>query len=1135
MANFINNYESDSNINDNDKIIGTDVVTGDTVNFRIGDLREYLTTTISEDFALNGYIPVVHNGRTYSSFIKQEITTTTYGDENIGSIVADSIYAQSDTVLAIGANVDIFSDSGTVANGRLLLQNYTSGIRLQSKIASVDTQARTITLETPIPSQELVFFDVNGDLDTTVEIIKGVSFDIEIPNSDINLGDNGILTNSDVVVDGTTSITIGTHTFTPAGGGDSIPTIEVGEYRTQGAVDVQVNNLGHYGAFFNPSNGDGIPVLFLTATSGDYNGGPGILTVDGTEYAIPPSNIRLASESGVINSLTYQNGNAYADTIIQIRDFYELTSTNQAYWTDLADIDNLNIGGGGNVNYGYNTSTFNAGAFQYIENTTVLNNLVVNGAIVNDGLFDGDYNSLTNRPTINPHDVVLADTLSANETLTVPAQDWLLLPNSVRHYLYYNHGSDFTITAPSTGYTLAQIADFLAEDGTLTLINRDEVLLTELGSSNTWQERLELIYGPGQIVNDFTVQNKGNVTTGLITHVDNANVYQLPGGVTALAKPDGETDAVYLQRFTVNSQGDVDSLTVTAVSIAADGVTSITLSGTGATVDFTITYPPANFGAVVGASVRDYGRRVTPAPVGTPTDAQKLELRPATAEFAFDETLGVYVSDYWILQLINGQAWRPYQVYVEGDEVEYLDSQGVPRHVFCRFPHTSSAATNPDISSTVLHSGIGFDADSPWEPVGASIDLSTGTNATAVQLMQDKATPGTFVPAVVFGISNSTNPNDPQTWTVIVGDGIGGTVELEGTNLPLVNDLISFGTGNLGTSEEYRIKTVGGGAITSLTFLGTIPPDVRDLFDSGLLVNIFDAGDRTDFGQVDRLVFNPIHFTVNTEAQNIGHAHISVVGATAPTEGTAFPTDNLVLGQEFYLNADITETTPATPYEATDGTQLSIGVVEAGGAVHAFSFAQADNILPAELDVNAALDIDIFNAAGNSITITFGFNPADPNTYAIEAFVGGATGQFDAAGFGVGTEIFTNAAVTTTIFTEGWYKYIDGTWLPISPGAVSGGAFLLTQDGIEAAITDDAGFRAEIGAGTSSLAVGTSSTDALRGDALTDTTATFAGTATTVAVIDRTDSDSVSNLQFEIIANSGTPSGAGFITLRKDT
>ena len=73
------------------------------------------------------------------------------------------------------------------------------------------------------------------------------------------------------------------------------------------------------------------------------------------------------------------------------------------------------------------------------------------------------------------HDVIIGDTLGANETLTVPIDAWLILPNSSKHYLYYNHtGADFVITAPGTGYTLQQLAEFLDTNGTLTLINRDE-------------------------------------------------------------------------------------------------------------------------------------------------------------------------------------------------------------------------------------------------------------------------------------------------------------------------------------------------------------------------------------------------------------------------------------------------------------------------------------------------------------------------------------------------------------------------------------------------------------------------------------------------------------------------------------
>ena len=72
------------------------------------------------------------------------------------------------------------------------------------------------------------------------------------------------------------------------------------------------------------------------------------------------------------------------------------------------------------------------------------------------------------------HNVIVGTELSEGETLTIPSENWLVLPNSVKHYLYYNHtDSAKTITAPVNGYTLAQIAAFIASDGTLTLINSD--------------------------------------------------------------------------------------------------------------------------------------------------------------------------------------------------------------------------------------------------------------------------------------------------------------------------------------------------------------------------------------------------------------------------------------------------------------------------------------------------------------------------------------------------------------------------------------------------------------------------------------------------------------------------------------
>ena len=69
------------------------------------------------------------------------------------------------------------------------------------------------------------------------------------------------------------------------------------------------------------------------------------------------------------------------------------------------------------------------------------------------------------------NNVTFGDNLGANQSKVVPANNWLVLPNTSRLYLYYNHGSDYTIQAGPTGLTLAQIAEFIETDNTLTSIN----------------------------------------------------------------------------------------------------------------------------------------------------------------------------------------------------------------------------------------------------------------------------------------------------------------------------------------------------------------------------------------------------------------------------------------------------------------------------------------------------------------------------------------------------------------------------------------------------------------------------------------------------------------------------------------
>ena len=372
------------------------------------------------------------------------------------------------------------------------------------------------------------------------------------------------------------------------------------------------------------------------------------------------------------------------------------------------------------------------------------------------------------------------------------------------------------------------------------------------------------------------VKFQGNVTTDTVTHVDGGNVYDFSFDV--FEKPAGESDADYFARFTITPVSGSDVIAVTNVerNTPSTGRTRITLAPP-VTVDFTLTYPPTNFGASVGAAVREYTRRplgLNPAPTN-PTPAEKLELRPSTAVFAFDDTLESYVSDYWILELITGDTWRPFQDYVVGDEVQYRDSGGIPRHVFCNFEHTSSEETNPILPSSVSHIANGNGASIPWEPVGAAIDLSTGTFEAPVQILVSDGG------AAAIALNGGNQANEDR-WFINVGQGT-SAIRLPDSQIPSVGDLISFGIGANGTTEEYRVAevvAVGATSLTSLRFDGSYPAEVEALVDDNTAnpVNLFNAGLRTDFGQVDRLVYATEDFSINTEAQDIGHGHITASG-----------------------------------------------------------------------------------------------------------------------------------------------------------------------------------------------------------------------------------------------------------------
>ena len=76
-----------------------------------------------------------------------------------------------------------------------------------------------------------------------------------------------------------------------------------------------------------------------------------------------------------------------------------------------------------------------------------------------------------------PSRTVISDNLIEGESFTIPGNNWVIVPNTVRYYLFYNHhGAPITIgPAPVGGWTLEEVAEQIISETALILINEDHL------------------------------------------------------------------------------------------------------------------------------------------------------------------------------------------------------------------------------------------------------------------------------------------------------------------------------------------------------------------------------------------------------------------------------------------------------------------------------------------------------------------------------------------------------------------------------------------------------------------------------------------------------------------------------------
>ena len=618
-----------------------------------------------------------------------------------------------------------------------------------------------------------------------------------------------------------------------------------------------------------------------------------------------PVTTAVGDETSVINSA---NESLYEDNriITESRIAEQVVSTHIASTGTAAfdgDVDFLN---GTAIDATGTDWDFTGGT---VTGLTTLLNLATAGSSNNDKVTTQGYvdTAISGIDT----DLVVLHTggLGAGESVVVPRGHWLIF-TADRPYLLYNATNGTHTTTSSGGVLVGELLSLLQTTGNpLTLVESN--LPNALPAEATDVDYRLRVGADGSItwIVDFdNLPNGPTVGTGSTaipaeTHVDYAlrRSADADGAetlswevITDSNLPEGPTTDIpnnthvdySLRRTDVNGTESLSWEVATDIGITEEEANALIVTNNSWTEDRRNLYVAGSVvsdfevitdsgtGMTIGFSAREYVRRTTANPA-----SPDVVTRPSEDTYVWNEATQSYEGTYWLAVIFAGERWRPFQEYLERDVIEYEGLDNVPRQAFCQVSHTSSTATNPAVVGATIFDVRGHDATHPWEPVGASIDVSTQSSVANIQPFTQSAG-GSDHNILVLASGTGTNERAGQWFVDLTrADDTTEGAQIGNLTIPLGTG-IAFGQSSNTAHELQFAETVDpdddGNDRSRLWFAfadgatQVIPAEV--VFEA----QIFLTTARVDYGQVTRFVFDQDQFNIATSDPHVGHAAVSV-------------------------------------------------------------------------------------------------------------------------------------------------------------------------------------------------------------------------------------------------------------------